>query len=172
MTEDHSEASIERFPQSSCKKVFIQRNQVDSFHKFNGTQVFILPQSENISVTNGRVVASFCMSVYLSIQYRVAVRLGYVQLIYRCTCCRYLNNQNNLNLIITMMYKIITKHLIVNYFCTVTAQTVWNKSKHIQGKRVFCLYLIFCKEIRVNHPPPSRVHQKNKKKTVFEKLQA
>jgi hypothetical protein len=32
------------------------------FHKFNSTPVYILLQSENISVTNGRMVATFCMS--------------------------------------------------------------------------------------------------------------
>ena len=51
---DLSEISIEVFPQSSCQKV-IQRNQADSFHKFNGIAAFNLPQSENISATNGLV---------------------------------------------------------------------------------------------------------------------
>ena len=40
----------------------IQRNQVDSFHEYNGTPVFILPQSENISATNCRMAATFCIS--------------------------------------------------------------------------------------------------------------
>jgi hypothetical protein len=38
-------------------KVFLQQSglviQADSFHKFNSIPAFILPQSENISATNG-----------------------------------------------------------------------------------------------------------------------
>ena len=44
------------------QKVVIYRNQADDFHEINGISAFILPQSENISVTKGRVVATFCMS--------------------------------------------------------------------------------------------------------------
>jgi hypothetical protein len=36
--------------------------QADSFHKFNSIPAFIIPQSENISTTNGRVVMTLCMS--------------------------------------------------------------------------------------------------------------
>ena len=43
-------------------KVAIYRIWSDSFHKINGIPVFFLPQSENISATNGRVAATFCMS--------------------------------------------------------------------------------------------------------------
>jgi hypothetical protein len=42
--------------------VVIHRIQADSFHKFNSIPAFILPQSENISATNGRMVAPFCLS--------------------------------------------------------------------------------------------------------------
>ena len=44
------------------QKVVIYKNKVEIFHKFNGDPVFILLQSENISATNGHVVATFCMS--------------------------------------------------------------------------------------------------------------
>jgi hypothetical protein len=44
--------------------VVIHRIEADSFHNFNGIPAFILPQFENISVTNGRVAATFCMSAY------------------------------------------------------------------------------------------------------------
>ena len=59
---DIFETPVEEFSQSTCKKVVIYKNKVEIFHKFNGDPVFILPQSENISATNGRVVATFCMS--------------------------------------------------------------------------------------------------------------
>jgi hypothetical protein len=41
----------------------IDRIQADSFYKFNSIPAFIILQTENISATNGRVVAPFCMSV-------------------------------------------------------------------------------------------------------------
>ena len=47
------------------KKMVIHWIQVDSLHKFNCIPAFILPQSGNISVTNGCFVATFCMSVWL-----------------------------------------------------------------------------------------------------------
>jgi hypothetical protein len=43
------------------QQVVIYRIQAANLHKFNGISAFILPQSENISVTNGRVVTPFCM---------------------------------------------------------------------------------------------------------------
>jgi hypothetical protein len=42
--------------------VFIQRIRADSFHNFKSISAFNLPQSENISATNGRVVMPFGMS--------------------------------------------------------------------------------------------------------------
>jgi hypothetical protein len=51
---DLSDKLFEVFPQSSCQKVVIHRIQSDSFHKFIGIPAFSLPQSENISMTNGR----------------------------------------------------------------------------------------------------------------------
>ena len=48
--------------QSSYKEMVIHRIKADSFHNLNSTTVFILPQSENISATDGSGVASFCMS--------------------------------------------------------------------------------------------------------------
>jgi hypothetical protein len=39
------------------------------FHKFNGIPAFVLPQSENISATNGRVAETFCMSDWFSIEF-------------------------------------------------------------------------------------------------------
>ena len=36
--------------------------QDDSVHKFNSIPAFILPRSENIYVTNGCVVKTYCMS--------------------------------------------------------------------------------------------------------------
>ena len=43
------------------QQVVIYRIQAANLHKFNGMSAFILPQSENISVTNGHVVTPFCM---------------------------------------------------------------------------------------------------------------
>ena len=51
---DLSETQIVVFPQSSCKKDTIHRIQANSFHNFNSMPAFMLPQSENISATNGR----------------------------------------------------------------------------------------------------------------------
>jgi hypothetical protein len=58
-----SDSTIEAFSQSSCQKVVIHSILSDSFHKFNGIPAFFLPQSENISATNGRVAVTLCMSV-------------------------------------------------------------------------------------------------------------
>ena len=55
-------SEIVLFPQSSYKKEAIHRIQADSFRNFNSMQVSILPQSQNISATNGNVVPTFCMS--------------------------------------------------------------------------------------------------------------
>ena len=54
-------------------KSFIHRIQADTFHKFNCIQAFTLPQSENISASNGRVFTTFCMSelVWLRCMYIV-----------------------------------------------------------------------------------------------------
>jgi hypothetical protein len=60
---DLSETPIEVFLQQSCSKGVINRIQADSFHKFESIPALILPQSENISVTNDNVVAPFCMTV-------------------------------------------------------------------------------------------------------------
>ena len=38
--------------------------QAVCLHKINGIPAFIFPQSENMSKTNGHMVATFCMSLY------------------------------------------------------------------------------------------------------------
>ena len=56
---DFSETCSEVFQQASCKKWY--------FIEFNYNSAFILPQSETVSATNGRMVTSFCMSTELYI---------------------------------------------------------------------------------------------------------
>jgi hypothetical protein len=46
------------------QQVVIYRIQAANLHKFNGISAFILPQSEHIYATNGRVVMPFCMSAF------------------------------------------------------------------------------------------------------------
>ena len=44
------------------QKDVIYKIKCDCFNELNSISAFILPQSENISATNGRMVAPFCMS--------------------------------------------------------------------------------------------------------------
>ena len=57
------------------EKDVIYRVQADCFHEFNSISAFILPQSGNISTTNGRVLAYFCMSALISSKAKIRGRL-------------------------------------------------------------------------------------------------